>query len=942
MERSRSGPLTPQERMVVNRTAAGEEAIFPNIKPEIRAFVIRDLLFGRARLGFREPVGATLSGVRIRSATITGSLDLSDSARPFAGLPALELVDCDIEKDINMHAARLARLSLRGSRFGFLNLREAAIDGPLDISHCRGAEGKNCWIDGRGALINGDVLAEATKLRAPKKRPEEELELRDPRARSWPADAARRTALWLAGATIHGSVRLLDGFVACGGVSLDAARVQGDVRVYQARMTSIESDAFNARGANISGVLYLRYCRLIGTAWLLGLRTGGRFECSNTTICGYIDLWDVRLMRDKAPQRRDVGHEYRKALILADADIGASVHLEPHFTAHGQVIFAAAKVGGDFDATGALLHNHTSKGSARALDLTNAEIGASLLLDKIDSKGRLDLAGARISGKMSFRSARGDNKTENRKGQTLEAINVSVGGNADFGRLDDKGAVSCWRGAVNLTGSRISGDLIFSGARVENRDPEPPDQTKRILIDKTTGIAIIGRRVHVQGSILLDNCFRADGAVLLSGATIGRSLRCEGGKFCNPGRSALYAKDVEIGDDLILKRCVAIGHLRFDRARIDGSFVWERLILGLRMTSPPPQAVRQGGKSVRRAVRFDLKHARIGARLSCDPIKYKTPCRIDLTGARVSTVELLPNRSGWGTIDKDDLDYPIRMDGFVYDRIEILESRGCGCGRRRHVPSYGLREAAKVPRDLISDLWCPVPAADRTNRLLDLLLRYRQNVDLQFDDDRDSAEPTINQFQPQPFRHMARILRAEGHAEAARWIAIAEQWVTATERQFLANWLYWIYGRCFGFGLRPGLAFITLSLYIFFGTCGAWWLMKNHWMVETPLIATSSFVQDGERKFRTFVPAPDNVSPSNAKHDLDCHDLDDPRDAFVYAVDTVLPFIPLRQEGKCEIEPKFHWLRLGRATYAVIGWLVTSLALITWSGILRRFESDGE
>ena len=709
------------------------------------------------------------------------------------------------------------------------------------------------------------------------------------------------------------------------------------MRIFDGTLTEGKSDAFNARGADIGGVLYLRRCCLIGSAWMLGVRTGGRFECSHTIIHGFIDPWDRPGIAESARDRPD---EYRKALILKDAKIGASVGLTPGFVAYGTVSFAAAKIGGDFDATGAMLHNQTPDSVARALDVTNAEIGANLLLDEICSEGRLDLAGARISGKMSFRSASGCNLTEDRKGQALEAINVSVGGNADFGQLINKRPGS-WRGAVNLTGSRIGSDVIFSGATIVNPDLKsaPPDK-KFKRPDKNTGVAIIGRRVHVQGSILLDNRFHAYGAVLLSGATIGRSLRCEDVKFSNPGRSALYAKDVEIGDDVIVKNCVALGHLRFDRARIDGSFVWERLVLGLGITRPPPQPDPPAGKPVRRAVRFDIMHARIGARLSCDPIKFKTPCRIDLTGARAATVELLPDRKGWGTIGKDDLDYPIRLDGFVYDRIEILEPRGCARRRGHYVPSYRLREAAKVPRDLISDVWFFVPKTDRINRLLDLLLRYRQNNDLQFDDNAATAELPINEFPPQPFRHMARILRTEGQAEAARWIAIAEQW--ATDRQLFATCLYWIYGRCFGFGLRPGLAFVTLSVYIVVGTWCASRLMENHWMVETPLIATSSFVEKGDQKFRTFVPAPDMVTPSNARHDLDCHDLDDPRDAFVYAVDTVLPFIPLRQEGKCEINPEFHWLRLGRAAYAVIGWLVTSLSLITWSGIVRRFESESE
>jgi len=918
MERSGSGPVNLDEWTVVQQTAIGRRATFPAERNAvIRASLIRDLLYGQTKLGALGSVDANLAGVQIQGATIDGSLDLSDSARPFAGLPALELIDCTFKETVNLHAARLARLALQGSRFGWLNMREAYIDGPLDISRVHGEGGQNCWIDGRGAIINGDVLGSGVKLRLCAKDPE----------------IAKRTdhpvALWLAGTTIQGSVRLMDHFFALGGVSLDGAQVKGDVRIFDGTLTEGKSDAFNARGADIGGVLYLRRCCLIGSAWMLGVRTGGRFECSHTIIHGYIDRWDRPGI---AEENRDKPDDYRKALILKDAKIGASVGLTPDFVAYGQVSFAAAKIGGDFDATGALLRNRTPEATARALDVTNMEIGANLLLDGLDAAGRLDLAGARIGGKMSFRAARGDNKNHARTGQALEAINVSVGGNADFGRLDDKLRGSFWSGAVNLTGSRIGGDLILSRALIQNGETVSADQNERDPIDKTKGIAIIGRRVHVQGSIQLDDYFRSYGAVLLSGATIGRSLRCERARLCNPGRSAIYAKDVEIGDDVILKRCTATGHFRFDRGRIEGSFVWERLTLGF---AKKPSKTRGG--------RFDLMHARIGARLQCDPIRFTTRYRVDLTGARASTVELWPNRKELNISAQDDLGQPIQLDGFTYDRIELPE---CDPTQKiEHSIARTLRLASNVPCSLTRFAWLKSDTQQRVDRLVDMLLRYRQYDCIQFDT--KIAKPPVNLFPPQPFRHMAKVLLVEGHAEDARWITIAEQW--ATPRSFVAEGLFWLYGTFFGFGLRPGLALLTLVIYLNLGTWATWYALHHDWMVETPLIAASSFSDENDdgknHRIRAFTRIPSSPDQKQLiADDLSCHDLTHPWDAAVYAVDTVLPFIRLNQESKCEVrpEPEYYAARLARAVYAIVGWVVTSLTLLTWSGILRRFESEGE
>jgi hypothetical protein len=67
-------------------------------------------------------------------------------------------------------------------------------------------------------------------------------------------------------------------------------------------------------------------------------------------------------------------------------------------------------------------------------------------------------------------------------------------------------------------------------------------------------------------------------------------------------------------------------------------------------------------------------------------------------------------------------------------------------------------------------------------------------------------------------------------------------------------------------------------------------------------------------------------------------------DDLVYAADMLVPFIPLHQEGKCEIVPSSDvpsgvW-RVLKAGYEVTGWVIFSLALLTFSGVLKRFDRD--
>jgi hypothetical protein len=66
--------------------------------------------------------------------------------------------------------------------------------------------------------------------------------------------------------------------------------------------------------------------------------------------------------------------------------------------------------------------------------------------------------------------------------------------------------------------------------------------------------------------------------------------------------------------------------------------------------------------------------------------------------------------------------------------------------------------------------------------------------------------------------------------------------------------------------------------------------------------------------------------------------------SLLYALDVFIPLVDLEQENRCKVrdaprtsgdDPYFIW-RLGKALYELIGWLVTSLVILTISGVLRR------
>ena len=70
------------------------------------------------------------------------------------------------------------------------------------------------------------------------------------------------------------------------------------------------------------------------------------------------------------------------------------------------------------------------------------------------------------------------------------------------------------------------------------------------------------------------------------------------------------------------------------------------------------------------------------------------------------------------------------------------------------------------------------------------------------------------------------MLRAQGHYQAAREVAIAEQWDTPSSN-WVSRALRPIWGLCFGFGLSPVSATLTLAVLLAVGTGGVWWAWKK-------------------------------------------------------------------------------------------------------------------
>ena len=870
--------LLDAEAEVIACTARGEIAVFADAPMAVlRAAFLRHLLLGLPAPC--EPWPVRLPGVRIRGASIDAMLDLADCAGPNgAGLPALTLEACDIAAPVDLTNARLARLSLRDSRIGEVRARGVRIDGMLDFSGVA-PQADTAWIDAHAAVVDGDVLGRGARLQIPPPRPG--IAHRD-----------ARYALRLSGATIRGSLDLMGEFTAIGGLALDTAHVTGDVIARGARIGAGEGDAIGAQAARFDGVVILGDGFVAaGTIWMMGARSA----------------ITRALEQGKLVNRTDDGNG---VVLAADtAEIGGSVLLRNGFSAEGAISMRGARIGSSLECDGASLSNPTADGSGLALAADHAVIaGAVLLRNGFTAQGAISFIGTKIGGNLECDGATLTNATANGAGVALAAENAVIGG-AVLLRHGFK-----VRGGLSLLGATIDSNVECCGASLENWSDAGSRETLRLT------------NVEIAGDVLLNAGFVSLGYVSLWGTKIGRDLDCSAATFIGPspvaaGRSlagALVATNLAVAGDVKLIGVTMLGRFDCENLQTGGSLIWD----GLRF--PREVAIgdtRYGYRTGADALpQILLSHARIGAALMARDLTAEVALAIDLGGARAGTLDDTGFPAGWGVGKaREGLFCTLNLDGFVYERfghLPIDEASGLGIA----LSALG-RWAAHLGRPH-SASW----AVRVARRLLHVQRAHvRQRLGWVQRQQRGGSE-----FHPQPYRHLAKVLRAQGHYQAAREVAIVEQWATPSASR-ATRLLRSVWGLTFGFGLSPVRATATVAVLLAIGTAGVWWAWKR----ADVLVINYSYAMTEVAVSPVFLHTEDSQATAGAPS---CGDSD--IQPLFYAMDLVVPVMALHQIDKCWVDtrPGTAGWRLFWSVYSFVGKLVTSLALLTYSGVLKPKE----
>ena len=444
-----------------------------------------------------------------------------------------------------------------------------------------------------------------------------------------------------------------------------------------------------------------------------------------------------------------------------------------------------------------------------------------------------------------------------------------------------------------------------------------------------SALAYLTARGTTASSIKLNSRFAVSHGCDLRGATIDGELDCSGGKFetDSPEDAALDCTGIRVSGNVLLTRSSATGKVLFRRARIGGELNCNSGTL----ENPGKLALSCAGARIDGTLylgevfgakgEVDLRSCTIAGSLTCQRGLFHNPGgnALSLDGAiierflyfRRATVDgcvsLVGTRAGALCDDVRSWEgATLRLNGFRYDRIE----------------------------------GGPTDAATRIAWL------KKQPVPRQPDD-----------FWPQPWEHLAKILREMGHVEDSKLVSIQKQvvrrdlGVVGQRRTDHPSWALNGYNRA--------LNLVSRTVHRLFGVFAGYGhrpMRTVAWMIGVWLACSIVYGVAAERGL--LAPTAHSVYTGKAKADCGfdkrepwtrCKAMPPEYTGFspaIYSLDVILPLLDLKQEtewrpivrktGGGELEAGL-WLRRLMWVEIVFGW-VTSLLLVSVLG--RIIEKD--
>ena len=476
--------------------------------------------------------------------------------------------------------------------------------------------------------------------------------------------------------------------------------------------------------------------------------------------------------------------------------------------------------------------------------------------------------------------------------------------------------------------------------------------------------------VQVTAYIFLRDGFRANGEVLLLGATIGGDLDCQKGHFSNPGGDALSADGADVRGAVFLNH----GFHAEGAVRLLGAVIGGDLSCGKAYFSNPngntlwaDRANVKGGVFLTNGTRATgevrLLGATIGGNLECDKAHFSNPSGNAISADGVSVRGSVFLRGGFraegavrligATIDgslecsgghfsnsrgdaliaqradvKGDV---VLADGLRAEgRVDFIGASVGGSFQWRRIESPELC-TLRLDSAQIGTLWDQRTSWPR-QIYLDGMVYDRLATEAPLDSESRlkwlrRAGYGEDKFVPQPYVQLAKVLHEMGHERDSRRILIEKE---RARRQHgglnrLAVFGSWLLDVTIGYGYRTHRALGVLTGFLLLGTL-------------------LFFLADGAQ---LICPSKEGVYLAQG---LTCPD-DVPEaypvfSAFVYSLDTLVPLVDLHQQnywlpnanrGSTVLGVKTGaWVRVYLWIHILSGWLFTTLGVAGLTSLVRK------
>ena len=677
--------------------------------------------------------------------------------------------------------------------------------------------------------------------------------------------------------------------------------------------------------ANIPYALNLNCCRFVGPVVMLHAGCGALYlkgshlakglAADGITTKGGVNLRDgfsaegeVRLLGANVGGSLFCGggrfnNPKGNALIADRLTTQGDVNLGDGFSAEGEVRLLGANVGGGLSCGGGRFHN--LEGYALNADGITTKRVVNLR-DGFSAEGEVRLLGANVGGDLSCAGG----SFHNPKGKALIADRVTVKG----GVFLSSGFSA--EGEVRLPGANVGGGLFCEGGRFHNLE----------------GRALNADGIKTKGGVNLREGFFAEGEVRLPGANVGGNLSCKGGRFYNPKGRALIADGVTVKGGVFLSSGLsaegkvrlfsAEGEVRLLGANVGGHLSCE----GGEFHNPKGKALSADGITTEGHVNLHdnfsaegevrLLGANIGGRLSCEGGRFHNleGCALNVESAIINGGFIWREISGGGRVElgyakigvfADDADsckpFEVVLDGFTYDQI--------------------------------------VGPTDAKSRIEWLAKR-----------------PGWKSFSPLPYEQAAKVLRSMGKDIDAWDIEREKRRLEREERNSKNALKVPLWRRLWGRGIdaltdfvyRPWKTLGAAVLVVVAGACLFNFANDNGRMVpHQPVVLANAEYREATNSPCAEFKCPPEKRPTELVKRLfpDYPEFN----ALVYSADVFIPFFALHQEPywypkSREMDgwffrwfmPFWYWLEIGA------GWVLTSLFLLSITGLLRPRQSSGE